>query len=434
MKIFWQKNSGGIIILVLSLLPALEWLRLAPLNTRFYNLSATMTSLGQVAGLVGLALFSVNLVLTGRLKIFDRLFFGLNNAYNYHRQIGAIGFSLLLFHPLLLAVAYLQISTLAAARFLLPFYDAAITYGIISLLMMILFLGLTFYGSLKYHHWKITHKLMLVAFIFGLLHVLSITSDVSRDPFLKTYLIALGLLGLGVGAYRAVLSYFWHRNFSYKIQRLNRLSAGITEIELAPIGRALDFLSGQFVFVRFFSRHIQSESHPFSISSAPSPSQISLAIKSLGDFTDRVKDLEPGDTVSLEGPFGKFSYRNGRHKKQIWIAGGIGITPFLSMARSLTDDRYQIDLYYCVRQPGEAVFLPELENIAQKNSALHLIPWYSQTSGYLTGQAVEEKSAGLRDKDIFICGPDNLMSALKAQLRDQGVAASDIYSEEFKFL
>jgi len=430
---FWRKNLGITIIIILSLLPVVEWLRLAGPSARFYSFAATMASLGQVCGLVGMAMFSLNLILAGRLKSLDNLFYGLNNVYNYHRQIGAIGFSLLLFHPLFLAVSYLQISVLAAARLLLPIYDTAVTYGIISLLLMIILLGLTFYGSLKYHHWKITHKLMLVAFLFGLFHILSITSDVSGDPWLKTYLVALSLLGLGLGAYRAILSYFLSRPARYRVEALKRRADGITEIIMKPEGRSLNFTAGQFVFVRFNSRSVPAESHPFSVSSAPEQTEISLTIKSLGDFTAQIPGLAIGDLALLEGPFGKFSHQNGRHKSQIWIAGGIGITPFLSMIRGLRDQHYSIDLYYCVGDEAEAVFLPELKTIAQANPGVRIIPWYSKERGYITGQAISGQS-GLQEKDVFICGPANFMANLKKQLRDLHVATQNIHSEEFKFL
>jgi predicted ferric reductase len=403
--------------------------------SRFFDLTATATSLGQIFGLLGLALFSVNLILASRLKILDNFFYGLNVVYDYHRQIGALAFSLLLFHPLLLAVSYLQLSLLSAAQFFIPGYDLTITYGIISLSLMIILLGLTFYGALKYQNWKFTHKLMLVAFIFALLHVLYITSDVSRDPLLKVYLLGLGLVGLALGIYQAILSYFINRNLQYKITRVKQLDAGVVEIELEPWGRTMDFTAGQFVFVRFFSKKVRPEIHPFSLASSPDKPEVSLAIKSLGDFTNQLKNLEPGSAVSLEGPYGKFSHRDVANQNQIWIAGGIGITPFLSMIRGLdADDKYKIDFYYCVNNQTEAIFLPELKELARKIPGVAIIPWYSKERGYLTGQRVAEKSLSLKNCDIFLCGPENFMTSLKKQFRRLDVAAKNIHLEKFKFL
>lgn len=145
-----------------------------------------MTSLGQMAGLFGMALYSLNLILASRLKFLDGYFYGLNRVYNYHRAVGSIAFSLLLFHPLFLVFEYSGLSLRSAALFLLPFTgDPAVTYGIISLGLMIILLGLTFYAKIKYQRWKMSHKFMTLVFVFALLHVIFISSDISREMIIK---------------------------------------------------------------------------------------------------------------------------------------------------------------------------------------------------------------------------------------------------------
>lgn len=434
MTIFLRKNIGLIAIIILSLLPIGIWSLVEPLSLRFFDFNTTMTSFGQIAGLVGMVLFSVSLILSLRSKWLDEFFYGLSNLYNIHQKIGAIAFSLLLFHPLFLVVKYIQFSLRQAALFFLPFRDIAISFGIISLFLMIVLMALTFYVSLKYQRWKISHKLMVVVFIFALLHSFYITSDISRNQILRVYILGLGIIGLAVGFYRSFLHKFFNRNFLYIVKEVTQLKADIVSIKAVSKDRIIKFKPGQFVFVSFTSQGVSRESHPFSIVSAPDDSNLELVIKSLGDFTSQLKNLKVGDTLSVEGPFGKFSYRNILNFNQIWIAGGVGITPFLSMVRSLKNDYHKIDLYYCTKDTAEAILSDELLKVASVNKNFRVFIWCSNQNGHINAEIISKQSNGLAGKDIFLCGPSAFISGLKNQFLKLNINKKNIHWEEFKFL
>ena len=205
----FKKNISLAVLLILAFLPIIRWLFIAPLDLRFSNLNLATTSLGQTTGLLGLMLFALTLIIGARLKVLGKFFSGLNNLYGWHHQIGAIAFCLLLFHPLFLVIKYIVVSLQSAALFFFPFQDPALTFGIIGLLFMIVLMVLTFYIKLKYQHWKISHKLMVVVFIFALLHVLLIASDVSRDGLLRFYVVGLGFVSLLVSGYKAYFSQYF---------------------------------------------------------------------------------------------------------------------------------------------------------------------------------------------------------------------------------
>ncbi len=434
MKMFFSKNIGWISVFILVVLPISRWLVLTPLKFRFLDINATLTSFGQIAGLAGMSLFSINLILASRLKFLDRYFFGMNNAYNQHRAVGTIAFSLLALHPLFLVVKYFQISTRAAALFLVPSGNGPITYGIIAFFFLMALLVTTFYIPLKYNHWKLTHKFMVAAFIFAILHTLFITSDISRDNVLKFYILGLATFGLAGAFWRAFLSKYLNANLKYRVAKISNANAEIIEIEAEPMGKPMAFVAGQFVFVSFKDKNVSGEAHPFSISSAPPGGGFKLVIKALGDFTRELKNLAIGAKISVEGPFGCFSYKNATSKNQIWIAGGIGITPFLSMASSLKGDEYKIDLYYCTSIKQEAVYLDRLEKISSQNKNFKSISWCSNENGRVSGQQILEQSRGLGGKDIFICGPPAFMEGLEKQFRALGVNKNRINKEQFKFL
>ena len=123
--------------------------------------------------------------------------------------------------------------------------------------------------------------------------------------------------------------------FEYRVESVKAINDRVVAIEMAPRGRAMRFSPGQFVFVQFFQRGISTEAHPFSVSSTPEDGRLRIVVKALGDYTSRLPALRRGAVARIEGPFGKFSHHNCPNRKQVWIAGGIGITPFLSMAGTL---------------------------------------------------------------------------------------------------
>ena len=419
-----------VLIYILSLIPVIIWAFIEPLSLRFLNANTITTSIGQIFGLVGMVLFSVNLILAGRFKIIDKYFKGLDKVYIKHSKIGSIAFSLILFHPLFLVVKYLSISVREAGLFFVPFLDMPVTWGIISLSLMILLIVLTLYIKLKYNVWKMSHKFMTVAFFFGIVHVMTISSDISRSNLLNYYMLSLAFIGLAVSFHQAFLNKFLAKKFKYMIKSVSSLNGDIVEVEMEPKDEKMVFKPGQFAFFTFYDKEVGTESHPFSISSGNEEGSLKITVKNLGDYTSLLKKLKTNDGVSIDGPYGSFSYKTVSSKNQIWIAGGIGITPFLSMAKSLDND-YSIDLYYSVKEDKEAVYLKTLEDISQKISNFKFNLWVAKDKGYINGDSVLDMSKGLDSKDIFLCGPPMFMESLKNQFVSLGVDVRKIHYENF---
>jgi predicted ferric reductase len=427
-----KQNTGLIVLVILTLLPILFWLLIMPLNRRFLNAPVALTSVGQILGLVGMALFSLNLILSARLKFLEDNFNGLNKIYINHHLIGGICLILLLFHPLFLVAKYIPISLQAAAMFFLPTTDITIGYGIFALLGMIIVLGITFYAKLPYHIWKLTHKFMGLVYIFAALHIFFVSSDIASNMPLRLYMLGLlSLAFLGI-FYRTVLGIFLVKKYRYIVRSANMLNSKVMELELAAIKQAMSYLPGQFVFVSFGQHGLSREWHPFTISSGPAATNLKLTIKSLGDYTKDLMGLKAGATALIEGPFGKFTFLEGNKKSQIWVAGGIGITPFLSMVRDLANHpEYDITLFYSTKNSEEAVYLNELGEIAKTIPRLKVVSHYSDAQGKITAEIIKKRIGGFANKNIFICGPVSMMKNLKNQFILLNVPDENIYSEEF---
>jgi predicted ferric reductase len=425
---------GWYVFMALALAPVFFWLAAQPLTSRLIDWQTTLTSVGQLLGLIGMAMFSLNLVLSARLKILEPYFDGLNRIYLNHHTFGATAFILLLFHPLLLVTKYIPISLTAAAEFFLPSGNSAVTYGIFGLSLMMVLLAITFYGKFPYQSWKSTHQYLGLAFFLASLHVFFITSDVSRALPLRVYMLTLVAFGLAGIIYRTLLSNLLVLKYRYQVKAVREVNNVVLEIELAPKGKTMAYRPGQFIFISFSQPGISGEYHPFTISSSPLETGLRLTVKHLGDFTGDLRALTAGSDARIEGPFGKFSFLEVELKRQIWVAGGIGITPFLSMARSLKKySGYGVDLFYCVKTAAEAVFIGELEAIAKETGQLRVILFCADEKGYISAEQID-KTCGLAGKEIFVCGPAPLMKSLKDQFDGLKIPRWRVHSEEFAIL
>ena len=158
-------------------------------------------------------------------------------------------------------------------------------------------------------------------------------------------------------------------------------------------------------------------------------------MKVLGDYTRRVRDdLTAGADAAIEGPYGRFNpLRDSR--KQVWIAGGIGITPFLSVLRTMAPGHGKtIRLYYCVRQSREALFLDELQARAAELGGITIKLFDSESGGRIDAAAIEKDLDGTpAEWSYYLCGPKPLATAMSAGLAKHGVPARRIHTEEFEF-
>jgi predicted ferric reductase len=184
--------------------------------------------------------------------------------------------------------------------------------------------------------------------------------------------------------------------------------------------------------------------HPFSFSSsAERRRELSFTIKELGDFTETIPSLSPGTRVYLDGPFGAFSIdRRPDAQALVFIAGGIGITPIMSMLRTMRDrkDPRPCLLIYAARTIDDMTFLEELRALdGELDLYTHLIPsipedTWDGPSGRLTGELLQELIAPTyrnQQCEVYVCGPLPMMDAVETALLSQGIPRRRIHSERF---
>jgi predicted ferric reductase len=198
------KRFFGTIIVLLPVLVLLAiWVTVLPYSIRFANVSMTLLTIGRLTGLVGLALYAISLVLHVRIRPLSRI---MDLAYisSLHHDLGSWALVLLLIHPLVLAISYIQMGWYFAARFLIPIDNLVNLAGLLALVVMALAMLVTYYYKANHTLWLWVHRSMLVAYFGAFLHLLFVTSDTSASPLLKYYLLFLMAAGAVAFAYQRI--------------------------------------------------------------------------------------------------------------------------------------------------------------------------------------------------------------------------------------
>lgn len=386
---------------------------------------ATATSL---VGGIAFLLMTTSIFLATRPRLVEDAFGGLDQMYQVHKKCGVVAGLLVLVH-FFMSPKEMPPEFAEFAGELAP----SAPLGMIAMILLIISLAITLNRKIAYHRWRLPHKAM------GLVYFLIVGHMVTTPTvFFNTY--GPSGLFLVVAAAVGVLSYFYSMfgmnrktALRYSIEAVNQLERA-TEVVLKPLKERLQFKPGQFAFVEVQAKGF-NEVHPFTISSGTDDDKLRFTMKVLGDWTRKVREeLQPGTEVVVRGPYGRFDCAKAGNK-QVWLAGGIGVTPFLSSLRSMKpDDPREISFVYAVREKSEAVFLDEIMQRAEELGNVKVVLLESNVGNFARVDMMKEKLAGqLTDYDFFLCGPKAMVNGLSKDLKKEGVAKGSIHTEAFEF-
>lgn len=362
------------------------------------------------AGMVAFSSMSLNLLLGARLPVVERAFGGMDKMFLQHRQFGYLALAAAVAHwisppsfPQFLAACDDLCKTAIEAGGIS--FNTLAVLGVLSIIRRRSFRG----WVLPYHWWKMSHYLLLITWFLAFFHLMQ---NRKMPAVYQQMAEILGVIGAAMAiAYVIGWGLRMLRTKTYVVEDVTR-AGGVTGIRAHPKGRGIHHRAGQFAFIRT-TRPGLREAHPFTISGGEDrDGVVQFNIKGLGDFTRRLhQDLQPGDTLKVEGPYGDFRYPD-RDGRQVWVAAGIGITPFLSFVRSMPDTiRGQIDMFYLVRTPAEAVALEEFRAADARVDNFSFTLHASEDKGRWPGIS---HAPGDLDAVLF-CGPPVLRDMLRAQ-------------------
>ena len=406
------------------------------------------------AGSCAAICMALGMLLSARPRAVETSFGGLDRMYKLHKYLGVAALLLFIAHfatvvgggsedDAVQAVAAASVeagSAAAPATAETPISDGEgglpiDLFGLIAMIGFTLLIIITLNRKIPYHRWITTHQFMGLFYIIVCIHIFMVLYEGEELAVFSApgMFIALMLLaGLAAFGYKQLL-YPGREKHPFTLAAVNRLERA-TEVILRPKAGMFPFQPGQFAFVTIDAEGFR-EAHPFTISSGAGEDRLRFTMKVLGDFTRRVRDeLTAGPNVAIEGPYGRFNPLKDS-RKQVWVAGGIGITPFLSVLRTMEpgDDR-TIRLYYCVRAAREALFLDELETRAAELGGVTITLLESDAGKLIDADVIGADLGGaLKDWSFYLCGPKPMSAAVSDGLAGKGVSGRRIHKEEFEF-
>ena len=390
-----------------------------------------------------MSIIGLQFVLTARIPSLKRPF-GSDVVYYFHHRISVVAVGLALLHVLVLAVDD------AATWKLLAFWSAPMRarFALAAVLCLLALVLVSIFRRrlrVEYTIWRITHGLLAMgAVAFGMTHMQLVGIYLSL-PWKRALWAMYSALWIGALAYARVVRPILMKLRPYQVEHVHRERGRAWTVELTPIGHAgAPFSPGQFAWITVDRSPFADLEHPFSYSSsAIHPESASFTIKAAGDFTETIAGLAKGTKVYIDGPFGAFTMdRRSSASEFLFIAGGIGITPIISMLRTMRDreDTRRCSLVYAARSLEEMTFREELEQLQQQlNLRLHLVPTVAD-EGWdgLSGRIGSDMLVSLLPErcrggecEIYVCGPPAMMDAMEDSLVEMGVPRRRIHTERF---
>ena len=424
-----KRNLGNYFIIALVVLNVIVWFVFPPVNDGRPNFARQYA--GEIIGANNIILMACSLFLSTRPKWAEQYFGGLDKMFMTHRRTGTAAFLLIFAHVLTVPIT--------TTGWALGNYLAVIAFtGIVTIVLITLAPRIPFLNKLTggdYEDWKKLKHYIGIFFILAFIHALTVPRPLNALIAI-TWVQIFFVIGTASYLYTEVFGRYLKKFLPYVVESVKHPNNSSTEVTMRAKKESIrKHRAGQFLFVRFPGDKDLNESHPFTISSAPSEDVLRLTIKASGDFTRELfAQLKEGVDAIIEGPYGLFDYKTGG-PKQIWIAGGIGLTPFLSflrdMERSLDRD---VDLYYTVRHPEEAIFPEEIEAVEKENPRLKVYIRYTAKEGSLTiEEIVKNAGGGVRGHHVYLCGPLPMVQAFEKKFLALGVPQTNLHYEEFNF-
>jgi predicted ferric reductase len=394
-------------------------------------------------GYSALAMMGLQFALTARFKRATAPF-GIDLIYYFHRYLASVAVALVLLHALVLLLRYPQAAG-GLALWALPMHLAAGWIALLAFLLLIMSSLLRKQLRLEYDRWRRLHVVLAVlGLVASLVHVLDSASYL-ETPWKYALWLGLGLFWLGLVLHVRLLRPLWLMRRPWRVVDVRKERGRSWTLALEPVDPehpGLAFRAGQFAWLSLGRSPLSMREHPFSIASSPEhPRRLEFTIKELGDFTRTLGQIPVGTRAFVDGPYGNFtSERAADAAGLVFIAGGVGIAPVMSMLRWLADhdEPRPIWLFYGNRDIERAVFRNQLEALkaSLQLRVVHVIGeppagWEGER-GYITAEVLNRHLPGKREHlAYYVCGPQPMIELAERSLDELGVPLSRLHSELF---
>jgi predicted ferric reductase len=431
--------AGGIAVLIV-----LMWARHGG-AAELGSPAALLTAAGQLAALLGTYAALLQLVLVSRSPFLDQVL-GPDRLAWLHRWLGFATAWLIGGHVLLTTVGYAlgegrgvvdQAVTFLGTYPFLPAAAAAFALFVLVAASSVRAAR----RRVSYETWFGLHLYAYLAIALAFGHQLAVGSDFADDPVAVAFWVGLYAVTLAL-----VLVFRVGQPVALAVRHRFRVANVVVEapgvVSIYVTGRGLDRLAvraGQFFLVRLLTVDGWWRAHPFSLSAAPNGRFLRFTVKDLGDWSGgRLQRLPLGTRLILEGPYGILTGARRTRPKILLVAGGVGITPLRALLEALPGRPGDLALVYRAHRAEEVVFRGELDAIARiRGATVHYVVGRRGDPAVGVEPLGPDRLAALvpdvRERDVFLCGPQSLMDATDRSLRRLGVPPSQIHLERFTY-
>lgn len=427
----------GMLFLAILFLPLL-------LSARAGGRGDLLIEMSLAFGLLASSVLVCAVVLPSRLRNLTNAF-GIERVLRSHRWLGLLALNLVLLHVVLVLVD--DPSNLALLNPVVAPNRARAATGAAVGLVLLCLLAL---GRRRLHRtyelWRWIHVgVAFAVLVLSALHVLWLNHLV-RDRALRTVFVVVSTLVLGVLANRWVLRPLLDYRHAYVLDEVRREAPTATTLLLRPLRHrhpGLHFSPGQFAWLRLDRPFGPREEHPFTIASGSHrPRELEFTVRHAGDFTGSLSRLVVGRRVYVDGPYGSFTPDLLGRRSLLLVAGGVGITPMMSILRTLAHrrDRRPHRLVVGVRSDADLMFAEELAGL-QRRLRLNVVqvvsdprPGWSGRTGRVDERLLRQllpRRKSRQQIEVFICGPAPMVSGVLRALSSLGVPDRRVHTEQF---
>ena len=395
------------------------------------NLSEIFYTLGKLSGLITLISLALLIFSGDTARYFDR-FLGLDLLIKFQRKFSFFVLSFAVLHPALFILSGRE----SLKVFIPNFYLIPLSFGIFAFLILIIVMLFShFYKRISYRAWQYIHILTYILLFLALYHAFFWGSSANNPIFQVIYLIILIAVVSGA-IYRFLYKYRVWRRPKFYISKIIQETNNIFSIALRS-DKKMNFKAGQFCFLRLRGKKLYAR-HPFTIASSPQEEELLFTVKNTGRFTFALSKMKVGDEILIDGPFGRFTERK-KSGDLVFIAGGVGITPFRSMALDFLARGRQgkISLIYCAKSQEELVFEDDFNRLQGENfKTFYVLSAGEKNEGsYFAGrinkEIIKEALVNMNNPTFYICGPEPLKVATIQMIKELDVSKKSIIFEDF---
>jgi len=290
--------------------------------------------------------------------------------------------------------------------------------------------------KLPYELWYFIHVIVYGSIVLTFSHQVDSGGDVSTLPWMRAYWYFLfGLLFVIVAYYRFIRHITLSLYHGFKVEKIVPEANGIYSVYIS--GRNIqkyNYRAGQYAHWRMLNPKLFLQNHPFSFSSIPGSDHLRFTFKTSGDFTNKLASVPVGTRLLVDGPRGSFVTEHSFDRKVLMIAGGIGVSPFIPLAKSLLEDKRDVTVLYSVVNREDVAFREEFNQLLNTYpGTFQLTIHVASETGYITEATLLKFVAEDRDEAVYVCGPPAMTNSIIKQLKNLDFYDDQIITEQFSF-